>query len=117
MNDQNPGSSNIAAFLAGAATALIAGGYFLYGPGGKRHQKQAGAFLARAKEELVERIADAEDLTERSYRKLLSEVARAQGLSAAQARTFVEKFKNKLEDLREEARASADEAELEMEDE
>jgi hypothetical protein len=117
----NKSGSTIAAFLAGAAAALVAGGYFLYGPEGRRHRKQVEGFLEDTKDEILERMQDAKHLTQDAYNDIVDEVLEdshiAKRYGRAQAQKLSQKFKRQWRGMKEEAQAAADEAELELEEE
>jgi gas vesicle protein len=65
---------NIVSFIAGAAMATLAAGYFLYGPHGKQHRRQVEAWVKDATEEITERFQSAKEMTEEVYEKIVDEV-------------------------------------------
>ena len=52
----------LSAVLAGAAVAATAGAYYLYGPSGKKHQKQVKGWMLKAKGEILERAEKRKEL-------------------------------------------------------
>lgn len=106
------------AFIAGAAAALAAGGYFLYGPEGRRHRRQVESFIEDTKADILGRMEDAKDLTQDSYNAIVDEVIEDAGLAKrvgrAQALRLAQGFKKRWRAMKEEAKSAADEAEVEL---
>lgn len=121
MDNKNSSGSTIAAFLAGAAAALVAGGYFLYGPEGRKHRRQVEGYLEDTKDQILERMQDAKHLTQSTYNNIVDEVLDDAGVAKrygrAQALKLAQKFKRQWREMKEEAQSAADEAELELEEE
>lgn len=106
------------AFLAGAATAVIAGGYFLYGPQGRRHRWQTERFIEDTKSRILERMEGARDLSQDAYNRIVDEVVSdtdlAKRLGRAKAMRLAQKFKTRWQEMRAKAQQAADQAELEL---
>lgn len=58
----------------GIATAGAAAAYYLYGPEGKKHQKQVKAWAVTAKKEVAEGVKQMKVLNEVAYKRLVKEV-------------------------------------------
>ena len=66
----------LSAVLAGAAVAATAGAYYLYGPSGKKHQKQVKGWMLKAKGEILERAEKLKEIDVRTYHSLVDEVSK-----------------------------------------
>jgi hypothetical protein len=119
-DSNNAAGKVVAAFVAGAATAIIAGGYALYGPGGKERRKNVGRWLEDAREEIVDRMSDAKDMTQATYNRIVDEVldsySDVKDLSQAQVRLAATKLKARYREMRQLARKAADDARREADD-
>jgi uroporphyrinogen-III decarboxylase len=68
-------AKEVAAIGAGAA-ALAAASYYLFGPGGKAHRKQAKGWMIKAKGEVIDRMEQLADISEPVYNNIVDAVAR-----------------------------------------
>ena len=66
----------LGAALAGAAVAAAAGAYYLYGPSGKKHQRQVKGWMLKAKGEILERAEKLKEIDVRAYHSLVDEVSK-----------------------------------------
>jgi hypothetical protein len=81
------GSGGVKLAVLGASIAgLAATAYFLLGPGGKKHQKQAKAWAIKMKGDVIERLETAREVSEPVYREIIDSVAReyVKGMKAGQ---------------------------------
>jgi hypothetical protein len=69
------------AFVAGAAAALAAGAYYLYGPDGRQHKRTLDRGMDRLKRELASRMNEVSDLTQDAYEDLVDDVLKRYGLA------------------------------------
>jgi hypothetical protein len=74
---QNDGMNKkeMAAVGAGIA-AVAAGAYFFFGPDGKKHQKKMRGWMVRMKGEVLERLEEAQEITEPMYHEIVDTVAK-----------------------------------------
>ena len=118
--DHSSGGKVFAAFLTGAAIALLASGYLLYGPGGRRRRDELEHWLEDAKGKVATRIADLKEVTQASYNTIVDEVladyAVAKDLSQWQARRLAARLKARYNEVRQYARESAEQARRETEE-
>jgi uncharacterized membrane protein len=107
----------IGAFLAGAATALIAGGYLLYGPGGKQRRKQVGSWLEDARDDILSRMREMRKCSRDVYGDIVDEVldtyALSKDLTDAQLRRIAARLKSRYREMKRIAEESAEEASIE----
>jgi hypothetical protein len=68
------GKAKVAAVAGGIAAAGAAAAYYLYGPEGKKHQKQVKAWAVTAKKEVAMGVKEMRALNEVAYKKLVGEV-------------------------------------------
>lgn len=68
------GKAKVAMVAGGIAAAGAAAAYYLYGPEGKKHQKQVKAWAVTAKKEVAQGIKEMKALNEVAYKKLVKEV-------------------------------------------
>ncbi len=62
--------------VVGAGLAgLAATAYFLFGPKGKKHQKQVKAWAIKMKGDVVEKLEKARDISEPAYHEIVDSVA------------------------------------------
>lgn len=110
---------SILAFIAGASVALIAAGYYLYGPRGERHRHDVDRWVRRAKFEILDKMADIENITEEQYHRIVDEVThrfgRLREISQDRIDRARENFKGRWNEMREAARQARDEARRELE--
>mgnify|MGYP003393910133 CR=1 FL=1 len=120
-HSQHHRGAGVGAFLAGAATALAVGGYFLYGPNGKENRKKMERWTMKARAEILEKMGDIQDITEDQYYKIVDTVLSRYGTMKAvgkeKAALAAESFKAHWEEMRVRARQAAEEAREELEDE
>jgi len=70
------GSKAVKVAVIGASLAALAGSaYFLFGPKGKKHQKQAKAWAIKMKGDVVEKLESAREVSEPIYREIIDSVA------------------------------------------
>lgn len=72
MNKQQS-RKKAAAALTGAALAAVAGVIYLYGPDGDKRRKRLKHWMLRAKADILERLENAEHLTEEEYHRIVDE--------------------------------------------
>lgn len=118
-NDSSSGKV-LAAFVAGAATALMAGGYYLYGPDGRRHREELDVWIEDTKDRILERLTELKDTTEETYNSVVDEViddyALARDLTSAQVRRLGAHFKARYRQMRRFAEEAAQDAEREIDE-
>lgn len=68
------GKTRVAIVAGGIAAAGAAAAYYLYGPEGKKHQKQVRAWAVTAKKEVAEGVKQMKVLNEVAYKRLVKEV-------------------------------------------
>ncbi len=85
-------TAKIAAIGTGVA-ALGAATYYFFGPKGKKHQKDAKAWMRGMKDDVSKKIAKAEELTESAYHKIVDEASK---VYAHNGKAEVEKFAKTL---------------------
>jgi hypothetical protein len=116
---RNHDTSPVLAFLAGAATAVALGGYYLYGKDGPRHRKKVEHWILKAKAEILDRMRQTQDLTEEKYHRIVDEVtgryASARDVGHERAGRAAESFKRRWQKMREASARAADEARAELE--
>lgn len=62
--------------LVGASLAgLAAGAYFFLGPKGKKHQRQAKSWAIKMKGEVVEKLENAQEVSQEVYHDIIDNVA------------------------------------------
>ncbi|MDB5254049.1 MAG: Transrane(S)protein [Parcubacteria group bacterium] len=71
---------SMVAMGAGLA-ALAAGAYFFFGPDGKKHQKKMKGWMVRMKGEILEKLEDAQEVTQPIYNDIVDTVAKAQAVA------------------------------------
>lgn len=73
-NDNNSSGAKTLA-LVGAGIAALAAGYYFLGPDGKRHQKHAKSWAIKMKADVIEKLEDAQDVTEEMYSDIVDSIA------------------------------------------
>lgn len=121
MNDGHKGKM-LAAFLAGAVTTLFAGGYYLYdGPQGRERRKKAEKLVAQARDEILEKMEKAKNLTESVYKRIVDEVMEGYSDAArfgeAEGKRIALRFRERWAQMRAAAREAAEDAEAEVREE
>ena len=86
------------AFIAGAAAAAAAGIYYLYGPKGKKHQKQVEGWVVQAKGEILEKLENTKELTQEKYEEIVDKAIQHY---AQIKKVSKEKAENLAQELRE----------------
>lgn len=77
MKKQAQKSKAVQMAVIGASLAgLAATAYFLFGPKGKKHQKQAKAWAIKMKGEVVEKLEMAREITEPVYNEIIDSVSK-----------------------------------------
>jgi hypothetical protein len=113
----HPGSS-LLAFIAGAATALAAGAYYLYGPDGRQHKRTLDRGMDRLKRELVARMSDVADITQDKYEDLVDDLLKRYGLvkrlGKARAASLSTSLKKRWEEMKDAAERARIDAEREL---
>lgn len=75
MAKKTTGANVGKAVAIGASIAAIgAAAYLLFGPEGKKHQKNLKTWMIRMKADVMEKMEEAQDLTAPVYEKIVSEV-------------------------------------------
>ncbi len=72
-NGQNMSTGQMAG-IGAAAVALAATSYYLFGPEGRQHRKQAKGWMIRAKGEIIEKLEEAKEVTEPIYQSIVDSV-------------------------------------------
>lgn len=118
MHHHKNSGNSLFAFIAGAATALALGGYFLYGPHGRENRKKLDRWVLRAKIDILDKMESVEDLTEEQYRNIVDEVtnryASLKHVGQEKAARAGESFKRRWNEMRDAARRARGEAEVEL---
>jgi len=116
--NNNDNSGKLLAFLAGAATAAAVGGYYLYGPNGKRNRQRVEDYVESTKDQILQKMEDAGDWSRETYDRAVDEVTHdtmlVRRLGSAKARQLGLRFKRKWQESRDEAENAAGQAELEL---
>lgn len=75
---QNDGMNAKDMAVVGAGIAAIAAGaYFFFGPEGKKHQKKMKGWMVRMKGDVLERLEEAQEITEPIYHQIVDTVAKS----------------------------------------
>jgi len=77
MKKENGLSVEKKVVIGAAVAALGAATYYFFGPEGKKHQKNFKSWMIKMKADIVEKIEEAEEVTEALYAKIVDEVAGA----------------------------------------
>jgi gas vesicle protein len=86
----------LGAFIAGAAAAAVAGGYFLYGPDGKENRKKVEGWALKMKGEVLEKIEKTKDLTEQKYHIIVDAAVAKYGKTKEVSETKVKQLGKEL---------------------
>ena len=62
--------------IGAGVAALAAGGYFFFGPNGKKNRKVTRAWMIKMKGDIVEKLESMKDVTEDAYHKVVDSVAK-----------------------------------------
>lgn len=76
MNKKGISAGGVVAIGAGVA-ALAAASYYFFGPEGKKNQKKMKGWMIKMKGEIVDKMEDAQDMTESAYHAIVDAVASA----------------------------------------
>ena len=116
-----PGGSALFAFLAGVSTAMLIGGYYLFGPNGQRNRMKTDRWIRRVRYEILQKMDALEDITEQQYHKIVDDVLSRyhsfKEISKEKMDRVSEDFRGKWLEMREAARRAKEEARTELEDE
>jgi hypothetical protein len=110
----HPGST-LLAFVAGAATALAAGAYYLYGPDGRQHKRTLDRGMDRLKRELVGRMSEVADITQDKYEDLVDDLLKRYGLAKRLGKDRAARLSTTLKKRWEEMKDAAERAKLDAE--
>jgi len=73
MKKQKNSTSSIVAIGTGAI-ALAASTYYFFGPLGKIHRKKAAGWMIKMKGEIIEKLEEAEEVSEEIYKQIIDTV-------------------------------------------
>jgi hypothetical protein len=109
------------AFVAGVATTLALGGYFLFGPKGKENRREIDRWVKKTTGEILERIENIEEVTEDQYRTIVDEVtyrqAKLEGMGDRALGRLRGYFKSRWDEMKNAAKEARKEAEREVKSE
>ncbi|MES3031149.1 MAG: hypothetical protein V4697_01910 [Patescibacteria group bacterium] len=71
---QDEGGAMKVALVGATLAGIAAGAYFLFGPNGKKHQKQAKSWAIKMKGEVIEKLEKAKDVSEANYHEIIDKV-------------------------------------------
>lgn len=74
MNKKGVSAGKVAAIGAGVA-ALAAASYYFFGPEGQKNRKSVKGWMIKMKGEIVDKMEDAQEVTEAVYHKIVDTVA------------------------------------------
>ena len=77
MKKQTESSTGKILALGASVAALGAATYYFFGPEGKKHQKNFKGWMIKMKADVIEKIENAEEVTEATYHKIVDAVADA----------------------------------------
>lgn len=63
--------------IGAGAIALAAASFYLFGPEGKHHRKQAKGWMIKAKGEIIEKLEEAKEVSEPVYQSIVDSVTSA----------------------------------------
>lgn len=102
MNKKTKRISKIMAISAGA-TAVAAGSYYLFGPEGEKHRKDAKGWMLEMKNEVLERVADIKDISEDEFHKIIDMIVFAYiatgEVATPELQTFAENLKSQWKNI------------------
>jgi hypothetical protein len=75
MKKQTSSAAGKILALGASVAALGAATYYFFGAEGKKHQKNFKGWMIKMKADIIEKIEDAEEVTETLYHKIIDEVA------------------------------------------
>lgn len=76
MNKKGISAGGVVAIGAGVA-ALAAASYYFFGPEGKKNQKKMKGWMIKMKGDIVDKMEDAQDMTEAAYHAIVDSVSSA----------------------------------------
>lgn len=89
--------------LGAGAVALAASTYYFFGPEGKIHRKKAAGWMIKMKGEIIEKLADAEEVSESAYHNIVDSVLAtytATGkIAAPELKTFADGLKKQWKSI------------------
>jgi hypothetical protein len=88
MNKKGMSAGGVVAIGAGVA-ALAAASYYFFGPEGKKNQKKMKGWMIKMKGEIIDKMEDAQDMTESAYHAIVDTVSSAYQKSSKVAATDV----------------------------
>lgn len=116
----NRSRGSLLAFVVGVTTAVIVGGYFLFGPKGHKNRMHIDRWLKRARFAILNRMETIENITEQQYYTIVDEVVEGYGKLRAMSQEKIEKgkesFRQRWQEMREAAQRARDEARAELEE-
>ncbi len=95
MKKETISTSTIVA-LGASAVALAASTYYFFGPEGKIHRQKAAGWMVKMKGEIIERISEAKDISEKSYHEIVDSVLASYMASGKVTPPELEKFAQNL---------------------
>ncbi|HVU75570.1 MAG TPA: hypothetical protein VHD38_01895 [Candidatus Paceibacterota bacterium] len=107
--------NSLLAFVAGAATALAAGAYFLYGPDGKAHKRSLDRGMERLRRELLSRMNEVSDITQEKYDDVVDDMLKTYGLAKRLGKDRAAKLATMLKNRWEEMKDAAERAKFDAE--
>lgn len=63
--------------IGASIAAVVAAGYFFFGPDGKKHQKKLKGWMIKMKGEIIEKIESMQDITKEAYDTVVDTVSSA----------------------------------------
>ena len=70
-------SAGKVAVIGASVAALAAASYYFFGPEGKKNQKKMKGWMIKIKGEIVDKMEDAQDMTESAYHAIVDAVSSA----------------------------------------
>lgn len=110
----------VLSFIAGAGTAMLAVGYYLKTPEGKRKWQEADMKLDALKSSVLEQMRDVTGMTRDDYEKLVDDTVDRLGkmkhFSQDKIRWYANRLKRDWYEMRKIARESAEQVREDLED-
>jgi hypothetical protein len=75
-NQNEKMNSGEMALVGAGIAAVAAGAYFFFGPDGKKHQKKMRGWMVRMKGDVLERLEEAQEVSEPIYHEIVDTVAK-----------------------------------------
>ena len=76
MNKTDKKNVTKLAVIGASLAGLAAASYFLFGPKGKKHQKQMRAWAIKMKGEVIEKLENAREITQPIYEEIIDTVTK-----------------------------------------